>query len=197
MTDISKLQDLLKWKLLAGSHKFPGPDGGTCINEAAIVAAGYKYRKIGDDKNLPACFSNVIGQYLITINDCLPDDARQTLIQYVLKLPGSADCNEVEDRRHAFIDFATRALFRSIPKLNPRYRLNVHECANEVMRRYQMSPRAKRPQILAKIHAIIDGAFAIGKQAEPIDVAIAAERMADIKRHAAERQCKEKLAVDV
>ena len=32
-------QRMLDWKLLRGSHEFPGPDGGTCINEAAIVAA--------------------------------------------------------------------------------------------------------------------------------------------------------------
>ena len=31
---------ILNWRLLAGSHPFPGPDGGTCINEAAVVAAG-------------------------------------------------------------------------------------------------------------------------------------------------------------
>jgi hypothetical protein len=34
-------ETILNWKLLDGSHDFPGPDGGTCINEAAIVAAGF------------------------------------------------------------------------------------------------------------------------------------------------------------
>lgn len=34
------LNDTLDWKLLKGSHQFPGPEGGTCINEAAIIAAG-------------------------------------------------------------------------------------------------------------------------------------------------------------
>ena len=29
---------ILNWKLKAGSHQFPGPDGGTCINEAALIA---------------------------------------------------------------------------------------------------------------------------------------------------------------
>jgi hypothetical protein len=37
---------IINWKLLSGSHDFPGPDGGTCINEAAIVAAGFEYKKI-------------------------------------------------------------------------------------------------------------------------------------------------------
>ena len=35
---------ILNWKLLRGSHDFPGKDGGTCINEAAIVAAGFNYQ---------------------------------------------------------------------------------------------------------------------------------------------------------
>ena len=30
-------EHILNWKLLRGSHEFPGKDGGTCINEAAIV----------------------------------------------------------------------------------------------------------------------------------------------------------------
>ena len=35
---------ILNWKLKAGSHPFPGKDGGTCINEAALVAAGFDYQ---------------------------------------------------------------------------------------------------------------------------------------------------------
>jgi hypothetical protein len=37
---------ILNWKLKAGSHRFPGPDGGTCINEAALVATGFEYEPI-------------------------------------------------------------------------------------------------------------------------------------------------------
>ena len=29
---------ILQWRLLEGSHTFPGPDGGTCLSEAAAVA---------------------------------------------------------------------------------------------------------------------------------------------------------------
>lgn len=39
--------NILNWTLKAGSHDFPGPDGGTCINEAAIVAAGFEQAKAG------------------------------------------------------------------------------------------------------------------------------------------------------
>jgi hypothetical protein len=35
---------VLNWTLKRGSHLFPGPDGGTCINEAALVAAGFEYK---------------------------------------------------------------------------------------------------------------------------------------------------------
>ncbi len=37
---------LLNWQLRAGSHPFLGKDGGTCINEAALMAAGFEYRPI-------------------------------------------------------------------------------------------------------------------------------------------------------
>jgi hypothetical protein len=37
---------ILNWTLKKGSHPFPGPDGGTCINEAALVAAGFEYEPI-------------------------------------------------------------------------------------------------------------------------------------------------------
>ena len=46
---------LLNWRILRGSHEFPGPDGGTCVNEAAIVAAGYPYTRCGID-DCPASF---------------------------------------------------------------------------------------------------------------------------------------------
>jgi hypothetical protein len=38
---MSDFGHILNWKLLPGSHKFPGPDGGTCINEAAVLACGF------------------------------------------------------------------------------------------------------------------------------------------------------------
>ena len=38
---------ILNWKLKAGSHPFRGKDGGTCINEAALVAAGVPARSPG------------------------------------------------------------------------------------------------------------------------------------------------------
>ena len=48
---------LLNWRLKGGSHYFTGADGGTCINEAAIVAAGFKYRPISSAWDMPKSFS--------------------------------------------------------------------------------------------------------------------------------------------
>jgi len=94
---------LLNWKLQTGSHKFPGPDGGTCINEAAIVVAGFKYKSISSASDCPPCFSVVFSSYLLTLNDKMPDDVRQKLIPFATKLAGSADSNEIERERCEYI----------------------------------------------------------------------------------------------
>jgi hypothetical protein len=41
MAAMNTFKHILNWELKRGSHPFPGKDGGTCINEAAIVAAGF------------------------------------------------------------------------------------------------------------------------------------------------------------
>ena len=93
-------QRMLDWKLLRGSHEFPGPDGGTCINEAAIVAAGYPYRPIYRVRDLPACFSRPIALFALCLNDTLDDDLRQELlVPFVTRLAGSADVAKVEMAR--------------------------------------------------------------------------------------------------
>src|SRR5262245_45512773 len=73
----AQFQRMLEWKLLRGSHEFPGLDGGTCVNEAAIVAAGYPYRAIYRAKDLPASFSRPIALFALCLNDTLDDELRQ------------------------------------------------------------------------------------------------------------------------
>src|SRR5918995_2193736 len=46
MATMEAFDTVLNWKLQRGSHPFPSPDGGTCINEAAIVAAGFSYQPV-------------------------------------------------------------------------------------------------------------------------------------------------------
>ena len=85
------------WKLLRGSHEFPGPDGGTCINEAAIVAAGYSYRAVHSIDDCPASFSRPISMFALCLNDLLEDAPRQELLMpFVTRLDGTADTPKVE-----------------------------------------------------------------------------------------------------
>jgi hypothetical protein len=91
---------MLDWRLLRGSHEFPGPDGGTCVNEAAIVAAGYRYRPVYRVRDLPGSFSRPIAMLALCLNDTLDDELRQELmLPFVTRLAGSADTPTIEMRR--------------------------------------------------------------------------------------------------
>src|SRR5499427_6383580 len=93
-------QRMLNWRLLRGSHEFPGPDGGTCVNEAAIVAAGHSYRAVYCVKDLPASFSRPISMLALCLNDTLEDDLRQELLMpFVARLGSCADTPSVEMER--------------------------------------------------------------------------------------------------
>jgi hypothetical protein len=98
---------ILSWKLKRGSHTFPGQDGGTCINEAALVAAGFKYRPIRQAEDMPDCFSRPICRFAMLLNDEASDDERQRLLPFVTRL-ACADTPEVERRREAYIGRHTR-----------------------------------------------------------------------------------------
>jgi hypothetical protein len=96
----AEFQRMLGWKLLRGSHEFPGPDGGTCINEAAIVAAGYSYRAVHSIDDCPASFSRPIAMFALCLNDLLEDALRQELlVPFVTRLDGTADTPKVEMAR--------------------------------------------------------------------------------------------------
>src|SRR5918998_1490825 len=93
---------ILNWKLRAGSHEFPGKDGGTCINEAALVAAGFEYRPITRVDDMPACFSRPICRLAMRLNDEAGEEERQRLLPFVTRL-ACADTEEVERERAAYI----------------------------------------------------------------------------------------------
>lgn len=94
----------LGWRLLGGSHEFPGPDGGTCINEAAIIARGFEYRAVESEKDFPPCFSKLIGVFALKLNDDLSDISDLLLNEYmtpfVVKLAGTTD-SIVNERKRA------------------------------------------------------------------------------------------------
>ena len=116
----AEFQRMLGWKLLRGSHEFPGPDGGTCINEAAIVAAGYGYRAVHSIDDCPASFSRPIAMFALCLNDLLEDGPRQELlIPFVARLDGTADTAKVEAARadmmlrRTAVDILAPALMRT------------------------------------------------------------------------------------
>src|SRR3954469_23218192 len=112
---------ILNWKLLRGSHDFPGPRGGTCINEAAIVAAGFKYRAVYSVHDRPPCFSCPSAASAIALNDEMPDKLRQKLLMpFVIRLAGTADTLEVERERASHI--AMQTIKRILPPvLRPKF----------------------------------------------------------------------------
>ena len=93
---------VLNWKLKRGSHSFPGPDGGTCINEAALVAAGFPYQPIRSVEKMPDCFSRPICRLALSLNDMADNQERQRLLPYVTRL-ACADTKKVEQARQAYI----------------------------------------------------------------------------------------------
>src|SRR5579859_1781834 len=101
---MDKFDEILNWELKAGSHTFPGPDGGTCINEAAIVAMGFPYKAIGSASDCPPCFSRVFSSYAIRINDAMPDRLRNKLLMpFVMRLGGTADAPDIENERFDYL----------------------------------------------------------------------------------------------
>ena len=149
---------ILNWKLKWGSHPFPGPDGGTCINEAALVAAGFTYRLIHFVSQMPKCFSRPICALAMQLNDSASNNQRQLLLPFVTRL-ACADTWAVERKRAAYI----------------KARL----------------PKGRMP-IETGIE-ILEGALAIGRQAEPLTLDLASTRMEAVKNKATASRAKRSL----
>ncbi len=140
---------ILNWTLKVGSHRFPGPDGGTCINEAALVAAGFEYRPITSVQQMPRCFSRPICRLAMWLNDHATDQERQLLLPFVTRL-ACADTWRVECKRWAYIQSEL-----------PWWTLTMEKGIE-----------------------ILEGALAIGRQAEPLGPDIAKARMEAVKDRA-------------
>ena len=74
MLAMADFDHILNWTLKPGSHTFPGQDGGTCINEAAIVAAGFEYQAVKSVDEMPTCFSRPICRLAMRLNDDATDE---------------------------------------------------------------------------------------------------------------------------
>ena len=137
---------ILNWKLKAGSHPFPGKNGGTCINEAAIVAAGFEYRPIHRVEDMPACFSRPICRLALQLNDSASSAQRQRLLPFVTRL-ACADTADVEHERARYIDSQTPLFFSFEEGLKT-----------------------------------LEGALAIGRQADPLGMDLVSERFEVVQR---------------
>ena len=139
---------ILNWKLQRGSHTFPGPDGGTCINEAAIVAAGFPYQPVRSVQDMPVCFSRPICTLAMYLNDWSSDEERQQLLPFVTRL-ACADTTEIEREREAYI------------AMRIRYRLKLREGLQ-----------------------ILEGALAIGRQADGLAPEEVTTRLESVRQSA-------------
>src|SRR5215218_6343593 len=106
MVPMDGFDHILNWTLQVGSHPFPGPDGGTCINEAALVAAGFAYQPVKSVEDMPACFSRPICRLAMWLNDEASDEERQRLLPFVTQL-ACADSPEIERARATYIAWHT------------------------------------------------------------------------------------------
>jgi hypothetical protein len=102
MVAMDSFDHILNWKLKRGSHMFPGKDGGTCINEAAIVAADFPYQPVYAVEDMPDCFSRPICALTMQLNDEASDEERQVLLPFVARL-ACADTAEIEQQRKVYI----------------------------------------------------------------------------------------------
>ncbi len=114
MAMMDSFDHILNWRLKQGSHTFPGQDGGTCINEAAIVAAGFPYQPVRTVEDMPACFSRPICQLAMELNDEADDVERQRLLPFVTRL-ACADTPEIEQIRADHIQRLTCGYPYGIP----------------------------------------------------------------------------------
>jgi hypothetical protein len=151
---MSNFDHILNWKLLPGSHRFPGPDGGTCINEAAIVACGFPYQIVASVDCMPKCFSRPICQLAMQLNDNATEVQRQRLLPFVTRL-ACADTSKVERERGRYIDKHLRQ--------NQLFAISAY--LFEIEDRFDDGLRA------------LEGALAIGRKADPLGMDEAASRL--------------------
>ena len=109
---------LARIRLSTGSHPAPtGPDDEMCIMEALAYVRGIPHT------DHPACVSTYLGAFGRTLNDRLPDDARQQLVRLIPLLPGTAEDGLDERRRWIAADYSMRVL---APKWLDRAGLTGH-----------------------------------------------------------------------
>lgn len=185
----SDFDHILNWELKKGSHTFPGPEGGTCINEAAIVAAGFEYRSVGSVGDCPPCFSPVLATYALALNDAMPDYLRtKLLLPFVTRLAGTADIPAIEAQRKGFMALETIRRILPIALRATGFEAEAEACASashlEMAAKAALAAEAAywaAKAALAEIWTIsceiLDGALRIGRQPDALDLELVGLRM--------------------
>ncbi len=89
------IQDLWKYDLRRGSSDHPRH--GACLFDAGMWLV---YGKIGDN---PPCSCPIIRPYAIALNDRMPNNERQKLKPFILRVVGNRDPESEELRKHFII----------------------------------------------------------------------------------------------
>jgi hypothetical protein len=173
-----KHDNYLNWKLDGGPHHFPDHDGCTCITEAAVIAAGFDYRRVTGTHNLPKSFCPVLSEYAMRLNDYIyEDDERQQLLPFATRLAGTRDTRKVERVRARFICKAVRMM----PHLSwlERVQFVLLTTFSSSQRAVRNAARYATRDIYNCERAIyvLNAAMEIGKQADPLDLELARTRL--------------------
>ena len=175
MHDLTKFLD---FRLAAGGHVSPDGLGNVCATEAAIIAAGLEYRPVGGAHALPSCFSRVIGQFVIHLNDEMPDDVRQRLLPFVTRLAGTAASPDVEFARGDFLAGLCERppISRAVSSLH-RQLLLVRTANNAAV---EFAARSDWDGALKAL----DHLLAIGAKPPSVNVDIAVQRLSEAREAA-------------
>src|SRR5919106_839196 len=175
-------QQLANFRLARGSHKQPNKDGNICVNEAAVIVAGFQYREIRDVSCLPDCFSRPVSEYAIYLNDFMMHQVRnELLVPFITRLSGTSDAPWVEEERARLIVVETvrrivAAEYEEVwgkPKLAARCRaVQLFEQASARSFRKRFGPGADR-KIWEMAALILEEAILFGRN-DGIDDPVAA-----------------------
>ena len=103
--------------LKKGSH--PDPDAGLCLMEAVAYVRGIEHT------DHPACVAPLLGEMGRSLNDALPDDLRQQLVDLIPVLPGTAGDGHDETRSYMALDWLIRVHLPAWLDLSPSCRADA------------------------------------------------------------------------
>jgi hypothetical protein len=145
-------QQLANFRLARGSHKQPNKGGNICVNEAAVIAAGFQYREIRDVSCLPDCFSRPVSEYAIYLNDFMMHRLRnELLVPFITRLPGTSDAPWIEQERARLIVVETvrRIVAAEYDEVWGKPKLAARCRAGSFSNRFRRRWRKRRPCCLS------------------------------------------------